>query len=120
MFWIRSGLQSMSISDWLTAGPAVAAEPSATLEDAREAMLDALGETGGRRRLTILLRIQKASDARDLWELRTDVMNAVAQAHGEWEGRRRLEHVTACFEGLLPVAALTSARGRHRMASARP
>ena len=24
MFWIRSGLHSISISDWLTAGPAVA------------------------------------------------------------------------------------------------
>ena len=36
MFWIRSGLHSISISDWLTAGPAIADTPSATLEDARK------------------------------------------------------------------------------------
>jgi hypothetical protein len=120
MFWIRSGLQSMSISDWLTAGPVVVADPSAALEEAREAMLDALGDAGGRRRLSILMRIQKAADARALWELRSEVMNAVSQADGEAEGRRRLAQVTPCFDGLLPAASLTSARRRHRMAAATP
>ena len=120
MFWIRSGLQHMSISDWLTAGPAVAADPSAALEEAREALLEALGDAGGRKRATLALRVRNAVDARTLWELRTDVMNAVAQAHGEWEGRRRLEQVTAKFEGLLPVAHLTSVRRRTRMAAATP
>ena len=120
MFWIRSGLQSMSISDWLTAGPAVVSDPSAALEEAREAMLDALGDAGGRRRLSLLMRIQKAADARSLWELRTEVMNAVSQAYGESIGRRRLAQVTSCFEGLLPQAALTSSRRRNRMATVAP
>lgn len=106
MFWIRSGLQGMSISDWLTAGPAVVASPPATLEEAREAMIQALGDAAARR-ATLHLRIRSAADARALWELRQDVMNAVSHMHGESEGRRRLAAVTEKFEGLLPVASAT-------------
>ena len=111
MFWIRSGLHSISISDWLTAGPAPAPDPSAALRDAREAMLDALGEAGGRTRATLQLRIRNARDARDLWHLRPALMDAVAQMHGEWEGRKRLAEVTQKFEQLLPEAR-AGRRGR--------
>jgi hypothetical protein len=113
MFWIRSGLQGISIfSDWLLSGPSaptaaeapVANEPSHTLEEARAAMFEALGEAGDSRRATLLLRIRQAADARSLWELRPAVMEAVARLHGEWEGRRRIAQVTEKFEGLLPHA----------------
>src|SRR5947209_8742113 len=105
MFWIRSGLQSISISDWLTAGPAVAQDPSTLLDAAREAMLEALGDAGGRKRATLQLRIRSASDARALWELRPDVMDAASQMYGEASGRKRLARATESFEGLLPVAS---------------
>src|SRR3954467_9563100 len=87
MFWIRSGLHSISISDWLTAGPAVAADPSAALEDARDAMLDALGDTGRRKRAMLALRIGSAPDAHSLWELRPDLMTVASQCYGEAEAR---------------------------------
>jgi hypothetical protein len=118
MFWIRSGLQGISIfSDWLLSGSSAPAsapaaeEPSHTLEEARAAMFEALGEAGDSRRATLLLRIRQAADARSLWELRPAVMQAVARMYGEWEGRRRLAQVTEKFEGLLPHASAGRARG---------
>jgi hypothetical protein len=120
MSWFRSSLHGMSISDWFTAGPAVAQAPAHGLENVREAMLDALGDAGGSRRATLQLRIRNAPDVHTLWALRPEVMDAVSHLHGESEGRQRLARATATFEGLLPAAALTSARGRHRMAQASP
>jgi hypothetical protein len=117
MSWFRSGLHSISIADWLTPAPAVDATPPNGLEDVRLALLQALGEAGGRRRATLLLRIRNAPDVHSLWALRPDLMDAVSRLHGEREGRRRLAQATETFEGLLPAAALTSARRGHRMAS---
>jgi hypothetical protein len=118
MYWIRSGLQGITIfSDWLSSGapaptePAGAPVPSHTLEEVRGAMLEALGDAGGARRATLLFRIRKAADAASLWELRPAVMEAVARMHGEWEGRRRLALVTELFEGLLPQASATARHG---------
>ena len=113
MFWIRSGLHSISLSDWLTAGPAVAANvvsATASIDDARRAMLDALGAAGARKRATLELRIRTARDAASLWELRSELMMVASQIHGELEGRKRLAAVTSLFDGLLPVAS--SARSR--------
>lgn len=111
MFWNRCGLQGMSISGWLAhSAPAATTEASHTLEEARAAMLEALGDAGGSRREILQLRIRKVADARSLWELRPVVMQAVASIHGEREGRRRLAQVTEKFEGLLPQAAAP----RHR------
>lgn len=116
MFWIRSGLHSISISDWLTAGPAVAADPSAAIDDARQAMLDALGDTGATKRATLALRIRAARDIHSLWNLRTDLMTATSQLYGESEARKRLATASAAFEGLLPQARpLTSRRRKHAM-----
>jgi hypothetical protein len=110
MFWIRSGLHSISISDWLTAGPAVMPDPLPTIGDAREAMLDALGTQGERKYATLTLRIRKAPDAQSLWALRPDLMNAACQLFGEGEACKRLGRVTTHFETLLPVAAASSKR----------
>jgi hypothetical protein len=116
MFWIRSGLHSISISDWLTAGPAVAADPSSALEDARQAMHEALGEAGAKKRATLALRIRNAPDLHSLWELRPELMTIISQLYGETEGRRRLVTASAPFEGILPQARpLTSVRRKHAM-----
>jgi hypothetical protein len=117
MSWFRSGLHGISISDWLAPATASDATPQNGLEDVRDAMLQALGEAGGRKRATLLLRIRIAPDVHSLWALRPDVMQAVAQMHGESEGGRRLARATEKFAGLLPAAALTSTRRGHRMAS---
>ncbi|HUR88239.1 MAG TPA: hypothetical protein VMZ74_04050 [Ramlibacter sp.] len=105
MFWIRSGLHSISISDWLTAGPAVVPDPVETIGDAREAMLGMLAPQGERKYATLALRIRKAPDVHSLWALRPDLMNAACQLYGEGEARKRLVRVTAHFETLLPAAA---------------
>lgn len=104
MFWIRSGLHSISISDWLTAGPLVVPDAGAALDDAREAMRHALGEMGERRNATLALKVRKAPDMPSLWALRPELMTAVSRLHGEAEASRRLAHVTTYFEGLLPGA----------------
>lgn len=119
MSWIRSGLHSISIVDWLTAGPAIADEPANDVEDAREALLAALGDAGAERRSILLRRIANAPDIHTLWALRPEVMDAVSQLHGESEGWRRLARATEKFEGLVPGALpLTKPRRRHRIASA--
>ena len=116
MFWIRSGLHSISISDWLTAGPAVAADPGAAVEDVRQAMLDALGETGSKKRATLSLKIRCAPDVQSLWALRAELMTAVSQLHGEAEARRRLAAATSAFHGLVSQAgSLTDHRRKHAM-----
>jgi hypothetical protein len=116
MFWIRSGLHSISISDWLTAGPTVADDPSAAIEDARQAMLEALGEAGAKKRASLALMIRTAADARSLWELRSELMTVVSQLYGEAEGRRKLAAASEPFQGLLPQACALTRRGeRHAM-----
>ena len=120
MFWIRSGLPGISvISGWFTAACAAPTGTSASIEDAREALLQALGDASARR-ASLRLRIQNAPDAPTLWHLRPEVMNAVAQVHGEAEGRRRVGEATGRFEGLVSEAALTSPRPGIRMASTSP
>ena len=104
MFWIRSGLHSISISDWLTAGPAVVPDACETLGEARDAMLDVLGPSGERKHPTLALRIRKAPDMHSLWAMRPDLMTAACKLYGEAEGHRKLSHVTTHFEGFLPAA----------------
>jgi hypothetical protein len=116
MFWIRSGLHAISISDWLTAGPSMTPDLSTALEDARTAMLEALGDADAKKRQALAARIRCAPDIHSLWDLRPDVMMAVSHSHGEAEARKRLARATASFEAVLPQAcALTSGRRRHAM-----
>ncbi|HEY8049934.1 MAG TPA: hypothetical protein VIE63_12220 [Ramlibacter sp.] len=110
MFWIRSGLHSISISDWLTTGHAVLSDPSDVLEDARDAMLDVLGDDAQKKQSKLVLRIESAQDAQSLWALRPDLMNAASRLYGEAEARRRLARATVHFDTLLPTA--TGARRR--------
>jgi len=104
MFWIRSGLHSISISDWLVAGPAVVPDAAELLADARAAMLDSLGPQADRNHALLIMRIRTARDAQSLWALRPELMNAACRLFGEGEGRKRLARVTSHFESLVPVA----------------
>ena len=104
MFWIRSGLHSISISDWLTAGPAVVPDATESLGDAREAMLDVLGGPGEKKHATLALRIRSAPDMHSLWAVRPDLMTAACKLYGEAQARKHLAQVTTHFEGVLPAA----------------
>ena len=119
MFWIRSGLHSISISDWLTAGPMVMADTPAALGDVRDAMLDVLGAAGERKYATLALRIRKAGDALSLWALRPDLMTAACRLYGEAEARRRLGELSRHFEALVPGACASRARGARAAALGR-
>jgi len=111
MFWIRSGLHSISLSDWLTAGPMVVGDTTGALADVRDAMLDVLGTAGERKFAALALRIRQAEDALSLWALRPDLMTAACRLYGEAEGRRRLADLSPHFEALVPGASGSRARG---------
>jgi hypothetical protein len=72
------------------------------LEDIRESMLDALGEDGSRQFLPTTRRIRYATDIKDLWYLRADLMAAIAALQGEAVARQKIASINAQFQGLLP------------------
>ena len=71
-------------------------------EDIRQAMIDSLGADGGRLHPVVVRRIMASLDANGLWYLRSPLMAAMCNVHGEQEARRRIESLSAMFEGLLP------------------
>ena len=72
------------------------------LEDIRESMLDALGEDGSRQFLPTTRRIRYATDIKDLWYLRGDLMAVLAKLYDEATARRTIASINAQFQGLLP------------------
>jgi hypothetical protein len=123
MFSLRSGFQSLShslsFSDWLTPGSTPAADPSHVLEDARDAMLDVLGEDGRKNNAKLALRITAAPDALALWCQRPDLMTAASKLFGEAEAQRRMQAATVHFESLLPAAATPRRRRSPALGAAR-
>lgn len=77
------------------------------LEDIRETMLDALGDSGSRHFPHVTRRIRYAGDIHALWYLRGDLMAALASMHGEHLARQKVASISAQFRGLLP-GGLTS------------
>ena len=72
------------------------------LEDIREAMLDSLGVTGAAAPSKLEMKVTYANDLNDLWYLRGDVMAAISAKCGEAQARRKLDHISDMFRGLLP------------------
>ncbi|MDB5872004.1 MAG: hypothetical protein JWQ07_1446 [Ramlibacter sp.] len=72
------------------------------LEDIRESMLAVLGEDGAKRFPAATRRIRYATDIKDLWYLRGDLMGVLAQMHGEMVAREKIGSINAQFQGLLP------------------
>jgi hypothetical protein len=72
------------------------------IEDNREAMLDLLGDEGGKQFAATTRRIRYATDIKDLWYLRGDLMAALAGLHGEVVAREKIAQINAQFQGLLP------------------
>jgi hypothetical protein len=72
------------------------------LEDIRDAMLLVLGDTGAKQYLQTTRRIRYATDIKDLWYLRGDLMDALAGMHGEAAARQKIGQINAQFQGLLP------------------
>jgi hypothetical protein len=72
------------------------------LEDIRDAMLLELGDDGAKRFPQATRRIRYATDIKDLWYLRGDLMAAIAGMHGEAVAREKIALINAQFQGLLP------------------
>lgn len=72
------------------------------IEDIREGMLELLGEDGAKQFAATTRRIRYATDIKDLWYLRGDLMAALAGLHGEVVAREKIAQINAQFQGLLP------------------
>ena len=72
------------------------------LEDIRESMLFVLGDDGAKQYTATTRRIRYATDIKDLWYLRGDLMAAIAGIHGEAVAREKIASINAQFQGLLP------------------
>lgn len=77
------------------------------LEAIRQAMLDSLAGAGAVRSGQIERRILFAYDAESLWYLRPELLMEIATLRGEATARRRIDHISALFAGLLPWALNT-------------
>ena len=100
-FWSKVDFKN-SISGLLRAR-----EPSESvlengLEDIRESMLSVLGEEGAKEFAATTRRIRYATDIKDLWYLRGDLMGVLAKLHGEAHARQQIASINAQFQGLLP------------------
>ena len=73
-----------------------------TMEQVRQAMLAALDKSGGEKFLALKTRIRLASDAQRMWDLRSELMKALASAQGEARAGEELRLITGMFRDLLP------------------
>jgi len=81
-------------------------------EKLRNAMLDVVFEAVDTQapRTTIFLRLQKASEVQTLWYLRSDLMMFLSERVGESAAMKKLQTITALFEGAVPRQQMLSAK----------
>jgi hypothetical protein len=72
------------------------------VEQVREVMLAALDTCGDSRFLGLKTRIRLASDAQRMWDLRSELMKALASDQGEARAGEELRLITGMFRDLLP------------------
>ena len=72
------------------------------MDEIRQCMMDCLGEDGAARFPAVVRRVRWTADAADLWYLRSFLMAALCQLHGERTARRQMATISHLFEGLLP------------------
>ncbi|RYF42557.1 MAG: hypothetical protein EOO25_06335 [Comamonadaceae bacterium] len=74
----------------------------ARIDEIRQCMLDCLGEDGLARFPAVVRRVRWTAQASDLWYLRSMLMAALCELHGERTARRQMATISHLFEGLLP------------------
>jgi hypothetical protein len=92
------------------------AEPSADarFEQLRTAMLDVVFEAVDTEapQTTIFLKLHKAPEVQTLWYLRSDLMMFLSEHMGESAAMKKLQDITALFEGAVPRQQIISAQRR--------
>lgn len=107
MSWSASRVKE-SLRD--TISSLLGAEPKApspqALEPVRQALLDALGEDGGKLNPVLKRRIQYVGDASALWYIRPDLVAVLSQLHGEARAVETIQSLSPVFKGLVPDALM--------------
>jgi hypothetical protein len=87
------------------------------IENIRTAMLDALSDAehhpipGASK---VWGDIARAGDVQTLWYLRSDVLRALSDQHGERAARHQLDVMTELFRGIVPHNQMPVQRRMHR------
>ena len=98
MDWLRSGISS--ISGMLGDHGVSASDDGERVAAIRESMMEVLGANGAARNSRLAMRIRHCLNARRLWDLRTDLMNAASVMYGEANTRESMKRVDAHFAGM--------------------
>ncbi len=85
-------------SFWAALGREVSDSHDVVQERVRKAMLAVVEEYGGEDHYRLDMKISFARDIAELWFLRPDLMQVVAQAQGEEVAQECVARITALFE----------------------
>jgi hypothetical protein len=94
--------------------PAGKPDSLARCAELRSAMLDLVFETVNAEApyTAIFLKLHQAREVQTLWYLRSDLMMFLSEHVGEAEAMRKLQPVTALFDGAVPRQHMLSAQRR--------
>ena len=76
------------------------------LEQVRESLLALLHDCRDMRSQRVIYRINMAKTPAELWLLRSDLHQCIAQAHSQSEAAERINSLIEVFEGWLPAGQL--------------
>jgi DNA-binding FrmR family transcriptional regulator len=76
------------------------------IEQIRESLLALLHDCSDMRSQRLIYRIKVAKTPADLWLLRSDLHQCIAQAHNQSEAAERINSLIEVFEGWLPADQL--------------
>ena len=99
-----------ALMKWLNGVPA---QPAGTpmelhsISELRERSLQVLADCARPHDERIRFHLGKAVSAQQIWLMRSEIYQAVAQRHCEAEAARRVNDLLPMFEGWLPPGALT-------------
>jgi hypothetical protein len=80
--------------------------PQSSVGELRQRCLAAIADCTRLNDERIRQQIGRAANAQHLWQLRSDVYQAISRQHCEAEAARRLNELLPAFEGWLPPGAL--------------
>jgi hypothetical protein len=98
-----------ALMKWLNSRPADAQPAPAvtsSIGELRQRSLQAIADCTRQHDERIRVQVGRAANAQQLWQLRGDIYQSIAQKHCEAEAARRLNDLLPAFEGWLPPGAL--------------